>query len=151
MTSEQVFSVSNFVAVAGWLILIVAGRARWAAALVTGTILPLLFAVVYSGLIITHWGETEGGFGTLAGVWSLFSNQWLLLAGWVHYLAFDLFVGSWEVSDARNHQISHWAVIPCLVLTFLFGPAGFLAYFLVRLLKSRTLRLDTASQYAESK
>ena len=151
MTSEQVFSVSNFVAVAGWLILIVAGRARWAAALVTGAILPSLFAVVYSGLIITHWGETQGGFSTLAGVRSLFSNQWLLLAGWVHYLAFDLFVGSWEVSDARNHHISHWAVVPCLVLTLLFGPAGFLAYSLVRLLKSRTLRLDTASHYAESK
>jgi len=150
MTPEQVFSVSNFVAVAGWLILMVAGRARWAAALVTGAILPLLFAVVYCGLIVTHWGETQGGFSTLAGVRSLFSNQWLLLAGWVHYLAFDLFVGSWEVRDARNHHISHGAVVPCLVLTFLFGPAGFLAYSLVRLLKSRSLRIDTASQYAES-
>jgi hypothetical protein len=145
MTAEQVFSISNLVAVAGWLILVVAGRARWAATLVTGAILPLLLAVLYSGLIIAHWGETEGGFSTLAGVQSLFSNQWLLLAGWVHYLAFDLFVGSWEVRDASNHHISHWLVLPCLVLTFLFGPAGFLLYYRVRFLRIRTLRFDAGS------
>ena len=59
---------------------------------------------------------------------TLFGQPWLLLAGWVHYLAFDLFVGSWEVRDARERGIPHLAVVPCLALTFMFGPAGWLAY-----------------------
>jgi hypothetical protein len=142
MTAEQVFSIANAAALGGWLILVFAGRARWAASLVTGAILPLLFAVLYSGLILAHWGQTEGGFGTLAQVQALFSNPWLLLAGWVHYLAFDLFVGSWEVRDAQRHGISQLLVAPCLVLTFLVGPVGFLLYALVRAGKSRKLRLD---------
>src|SRR6266566_35749 len=63
----------------------------------------------------------------------LFSNRWLVLAGWIHYLAFDLFVGSWEVRDARERGIPHLAVVPCLLLTFMFGPAGWLAYSGVRI------------------
>ena len=143
MTAEQVFSIANLIAVAGWLILIVAGRIRWIASLVTGAILPLLFAVLYSFLVAAHWGEKTGGFGTLAQVRALFSNDWLLLAGWVHYLAFDLFIGSWQVRDAQIHQIAHWMVIPCLLLTFLFGPIGVLLYFGLRLLKSKSVRIDT--------
>jgi len=145
MTAEQVFSVANLMAIAGWLILIVAGRVRYMASLVTGAILPLLFAVLYSFLIATHWGEKTGGFGTLAQVHALFSNDWLLLAGWVHYLAFDLFVGSWQVRDAQKHGISHLLVIPGLILTFMFGPIGLLLYCIVRLFRIRTLRLDSAT------
>jgi hypothetical protein len=72
---------------------------------------------------------------------ALFENHWLLLAGWVHYLAFDLFIGSWEVRDAAKNGIAHWMVIPCLVLTFLFGPIGLLLYFLLRVARVRSLRI----------
>jgi hypothetical protein len=68
----------------------------------------------------------------------LFSQPWLLLAGWIHYLAFDLFVGSWEVRDARDRGIPHLAVVPCLTLTFLFGTAGWLLYAMVRAAYSST-------------
>lgn len=139
MSAEQIFSICGDVAVVGWIVLIVAGRMRWAAALVTGVILPLLLAIVYTGLIVSHWGETPGGFGSLSAVAMLFSNHWLLLAGWIHYLAFDLFVGSWEVRDSQRLSISHWLVIPCLILTFLFGPAGLLVYFALRLAARRSL------------
>jgi hypothetical protein len=141
MTPERLFSVANSTALLGWLILIFAARLRWAAAMVTGAILPALFAILYAGLIAAHWGETPGGFSTLAGVTSLFSNPWLLLAGWIHYLAFDLFIGSWQVRDAASHNIPHLAVIPCLILTFLFGPAGLLLYLAIRFAKTKTLRL----------
>jgi ABA4-like protein len=145
MSAEQVFSIANSAALLGWLILVVLGPKRWAAPLITGAILPLMFAVLYAGLILAHWGESKGGFGSLAGVATLFSNQWLLLAGWVHYLAFDLFIGSWQVRDARQKGIPHLAVIPSLILTFLFGPTGLLLYFLVRCVKSRSLDLSLIS------
>jgi hypothetical protein len=137
MSAEQLFSFTNSVALLGWLMLVFAGRARWAASLVLGVILPLLLAVIYSGLLAGHWGESGGSFRTLAGVSALFENHWLLLAGWVHYLAFDLFIGAWEVRDAQSFGISHLIVIPCLVLTFLFGPAGLLLYFLIRIARRR--------------
>ena len=140
MTPERIFPLANSTALLGWLILVFAGRVRWAAALVTGVLLPLIFAVLYTGLIAAHWGETQGSFGALSGVAALFRNPWLLLAGWVHYLAFDLFIGSWQVRDAASLQIPHLAVIPCLILTFFFGPAGLLLYFVIRFAKMKSLR-----------
>jgi len=80
-------------------------------------------------VLAAHWGESAGGFGSLREVAALFANPWLLLAGWIHYLAFDLFVGAWEVRDAAENAVPHWLVIPCLALTFLFGPVGLLSYF----------------------
>jgi len=77
-------------------------------------------------------GEAEGDFFTLAGVQQLFANPWAALAGWLHYLAFDLFIGSWEVRNARRVGIPHWQVIPCLFLTFMLGPVGLLVYFVLR-------------------
>ena len=143
MTADQVFSIANNVALLGWVLLVILGPRRWVAPLVTGAILPLLFGILYAGLLLVHFGDTPGGgFGSLTQVATLFSNRWLLLAGWVHYLAFDLFIGSWEVRDARAHGISHWMVIPCLLLTFLFGPAGLLLYFMLRFGKMRSLLLS---------
>ncbi|HEY6987543.1 MAG TPA: ABA4-like family protein [Bryobacteraceae bacterium] len=144
MNEEQIFSLVNLFAMAGWLLLIFAGKTRWAAPVISGVVLPLLLAVVYSGLLAGHLPGSTGSFQTLAGVSALFENRWLLLAGWVHYLAFDLFIGAWQVRDARVQGISHLLVIPCLLLTFLFGPAGLLLYFLIRLAHKRTAGIHIA-------
>ena len=66
-----------------------------------------------------------------------------MLAGWVHYLAFDLFVGSWQVRDGQEHHIPHWAIVPALILTFLFGPAGLLLYAIIRMLTARRRTPDS--------
>jgi hypothetical protein len=142
MNAGQVFSIANLIAAAAWLILIVAGRIRWVSSFVTGILIPLLFALLYSFLVAAHWGEKTGGLGTLAQVRALFSNDWLLLAGWVHYLAFDLFIGSWQVRDAQKHHIPHLLLIPGLILTFMFGPIGLLLYCIVRFVRMRTLNLE---------
>jgi hypothetical protein len=75
---------------------------------------------------------SEGGFSSLSGVSTLFDNPWGLLAGWTHYLAFDLFIGGWEVRDAQRRGIPHLLVVPALVLTFFLGPSGLLLYLAIR-------------------
>jgi Domain of unknown function (DUF4281) len=131
MTAEQLFSILNLIAVAGWLMLIILPRVRWTSTVVP-IVLPSVLAVVYVILIAAMLTRSEGGFSSLASVRTLFDNPWLLLAGWTHYLAFDLFVGGWEVRDAQRHGIPHLLVVPALVLTFLFGPAGLLLYLAIR-------------------
>jgi len=125
MTPDQTFAIVNPLAALSWLALIVVPRR---AAIVTGLVVPVLFALLYAALIGVHWGGAQGGFSTLPAVAQLFANPWLLLAGWVHYLCFDLLVGTWEVQDAQARGIPHLLVVPCLVLTFLFGPAGWVLY-----------------------
>ncbi len=88
-------------------------------------------------IVALNWVGSSGDFQSLAGVAALFANPWLLLAGWIHYLAFDMLVGAWEVRDAARRGIPHWMVVPCLLLTFLFGPAGWLLYQAVRSYKMK--------------
>ncbi len=131
MNPETVFSIVNTFALLGWVALVVAPRWTWTKRLVW-TVIPMLLSATYLLLIVLFFGQAEGGFGSLADVMRLFTNKNVALAGWIHYLAFDLFVGSWEVKDAGERGISHWFVVPCLLLTFLLGPVGFLSYNLVR-------------------
>jgi hypothetical protein len=132
MSPQQVFSIANAVALLAWIMLAALPGRPWVTRIITTKVVPSLLAVLYTAIVISQFGRAPGGFSTLAGVGMLFSNPWLLLAGWVHYLAFDLLVGSWELQDAREHGIPHWMVVPCLALTFLFGPAGWLLYTILR-------------------
>lgn len=131
MTAEQLFSILNMLTMAAWLPLIFLPRARWATHIVP-VVVPLLLGVVYAALAAASFGRGEGGFSSLAAVSALFGNPWALLAGWVHYLAFDLFIGGWEVRDARERGVPHLLVVPALLLTFLLGPAGLLLYLVLR-------------------
>lgn len=132
MSAEQVFSLVSAVAMAAWLLLAVLPRQRWVADTVAGVVVPAMLATVYVAIVVMKWGESSGGFSSLAEVALLFRNPWMLLAGWTHYLAFDLLVGSWEVRDARPRGLPHLLLLPCLALTFLFGPAGWLLYMALR-------------------
>ena len=131
MNPETIFATANLVAVSGWLLLLIAPRNRWAT-IVAGTIIPIVLAATYLIVLVINWGGSRGGFSSLHDVAELFSNPWLLLAGWVHYLAFDLFVGTWEVRDSLEHGVPRLFVVPCLLLTFMLGPVGFLAYHSTR-------------------
>jgi len=133
MKPEQLFLIVNLTAVFGWLLIAILPRWKYTRMIVLSGVLPLLLAVPYTILIVLYFGQAEGGFGSLADVMKLFTNEWAVLAGWIHYLAFDLFVGSWEVRDAQQRNVSHLWVIPCLVLTFMLGPIGLLAYSILRL------------------
>jgi len=127
MSPELVFSIASTLALGGWLLLVFLPRWPWTAR-VAGVGLPAVFAAAYVVILVLKGLESSGDFQSLAGVAALFSNPWLLLAGWIHYLAFDMLVGTWEVRDAVSRGIPHWMVVPCLVLTFLLGPAGWLLY-----------------------
>lgn len=131
MTAEQLFSMLNLITIAAWLPLVFLPRARWATTLVP-VMVPSVLAVIYVGFVAAALTQSDGGFSSLAGVRALFDNDWGLLAGWTHYLAFDLFIGGWEVRDAQRRGTPHLLIVPALVLTFLFGPGGFLLYLALR-------------------
>lgn len=134
MTPEQIFSICGALAMIGWAGLIFAPRWQPTRDWIAPVIVPLLIGVVYAWLMLVFRdaAPADGGFGSLAAVKSLFAVDQLLLAGWIHYLAFDLFVGAWIVKDSQSQAIHHLAVIPCLLATFMAGPAGLLLYWMLR-------------------
>lgn len=133
MTPELVFQICTYGVLPGWLLLVLLPRWEWTQRLVHAVWIPSLLAVAYIWAALAGPGAPDGsGFGSLEAVMTLFSDPHFMLAGWIHFLAFDLFIGAWQVRDAARHRINHWLLVPCLVLTLLFGPTGLLLYFVLR-------------------
>jgi len=142
MIPDKLFSICNTLALAGWIVLIFLPFWKNRDKYVFGLII-LLLAVIYSWLILsTIDKDVLTNFGTLGGVSSLFENKTMLLAGWIHYLAFDLLVGIYILNNARKIGINHWVVAPTMLLTFLFGPFGLLLFYLLRWARTRKFFTD---------
>lgn len=139
MTPDTLFQISNPMAALGWALLAFAPFMPRFADRVAGYFIPALFSLGYTVVLLVHWWSAEGGFDTLPNVMLLLSNPWTALAGWVHYLAFDLVVGAWITRTARTEGIPHLLILPILALTFLVGPMGFLAFLGLRAARTATL------------
>ncbi len=132
MSFETLFSIANGVAMLGWLALIFLPGRPWVRESLCGLVIPGLLAVAYLVLLATFMPGAEGGFDSLAAVAKLFEQPALLLAGWIHYLAFDLFVGAWIAREGQRAGVPHLALLPAFLLTFLAGPVGFLVFLATR-------------------
>ena len=137
------FSLGGLVAMLGWAGLVLAAFVKpvrayaWPAAMI---VIPASLAVAYILLIQEGMRAAEGGgFGSISEVRALFANDAALAAGWLHYLAFDLFVGSWIAREGPDSGVPGLLLIPCFALTFLFGPAGLLLFLILRFAFSRRI------------
>lgn len=139
-----VFSLANLLALLCWLGLLISlfiRSVRPTAWTLAATGAPVLFGIAYIVLIITGLHQaTGGGFGSIEQVRALFSSDAGLTAGWLHYLAFDLFVGSWIARDGLGRGIYPLLLVPCLLLTFLLGPTGLLLFLILRTVFARRLK-----------
>ena len=132
MPLESLFSVANTMALVSWVVLILLPRTRILRRLVQVLAVGGL-CLAYAVLIQLYFFSVPGGgFGTLAAVQRLFEVPEVALGGWIHYLAFDLFVGLWIAQRADALGLSRWLQAPVLVLTFMFGPIGLLLFGLLQ-------------------
>ncbi|MEP4050778.1 MAG: ABA4-like family protein [Litorimonas sp.] len=124
--------MSNF-AMVGWLLLaLYPHRKAWLFKL-TGLIMPALMGIVYAAFFIPNLVGTPGaGYNSLEQVQALMSNPALLLAGWIHYLAFDLAVGTYIAKQSDKIGLARIIQIPVLFLTFMFGPIGLMTFVLIK-------------------
>jgi len=151
MDLDLVFLVVNYGVMPAWLLLALAPRWRGTQRVVHSALVPLLLGTAYGLLLFTDpHGSPDGSFFTLDGVMAIFTSRQTVIACWIHYLIFDLFVGAWEVRDAMRRGIRHLWVVPCLGLTLMFGPLGLLAYLVLRATKARTLTLDELASAAQN-
>lgn len=131
MSAEFLFRVFSFGVIPFWLLLAFLPNAGITRVLVQSVAPALALGAVYAWL----WQSVPGSainFTSLEGLRQTFQNDAMLLAGWVHYLVFDLFVGAWIVRDGRRRELWYPLLVPCLFLTFLMGPVGLLVYLVLR-------------------
>jgi len=145
MPLEILFKAASYAVIPFWLLLVAAPRWRWTQRLVHGPVVLLLLTPIYAYMSFGYAPAPESmELTTLYGVMVGFSVPHIVVAGWIHYLIFDLFVGAWETRDAQRRGIPHLLVIPCLVATLMVGPIGLLLYVLVRFFSKRVLEYDEA-------
>ena len=136
MNWDLIFTVTNSYALLMWLILAFAPR--------TDLVMKGLFyggigllSVTYAIIVIPLMtglidGGGSGDFSSLAGVKGLLSSDGGATIGWIHYLAFDLFVGMWVARNADQYGFPRWLQIPLLFFTLMLGPLGLTLYLVLR-------------------
>jgi hypothetical protein len=126
------FGFANIAILPIWILLIVLPKhevTRW---LTDNYVIQMILALIYLFLIVGYMGEGEGGMDSLQNIRKGFEHDAILLAGWIHYIVFDSFVGTWMVRDAEKRGIPHLHIIMPLVFTLLLGPVGLLLYLVYR-------------------
>ncbi|MBA4747779.1 MAG: DUF4281 domain-containing protein [Sphingopyxis sp.] len=134
---DMIFSLTNGIAIIGWLILWFAPRKPALLSLVMYLgvgLLCLIYTVSFGSLLL---GDAvvggEGGFSyDIAGIRALFASDAGIVIGWTHYLAFDLFTGLWIARDADNKGFGRVAQVPILLATLMAGPVGLLIWLVLR-------------------
>jgi len=132
MDNASLFSTVNTIALVSWVVLLIFPFSQLVKKLLLGIVVVGL-AILYVFLITqTFDADAMESFGSLSDIATMFQNETALLAGWVHYLAFDLMVGLFITNNAQKYGLNRFILIPCLFLTFMLGPTGLLLYIIIR-------------------
>lgn len=138
MTPIEVFSIANTIVLPMWILLVFLPRWKITRFLIDYKVIPIILSVLYTFYIVLytiHYGVMD--FSSLSSVMTIFTQENALLAGWLHYLAFDLLVGMWIVNQNKFLGLNQLLIAPCLFLTFMFGPLGFLLFIVIKAIKNR--------------
>jgi hypothetical protein len=132
MEPETLFKIINSLALPFWLLMIFAPWWSLTRRLMKSLFAPGLFAVLYAVLVVPKIPEMLPLFTkpdiSLADIIRELSRPEAMVVAWLHFLAFDLFVGRWQYLDAQERKVSHWLLAPCLFFTLMFGPFGLVLY-----------------------
>lgn len=94
---------------------------------------PIAISFFYIYFLVLSGDIIDADFSSLEGILKLFKEATpeSAAAGWLHYLAFDFWVGTWIIRHSQKNQIKHPYIILPLLFTFMLGPVGILVYSIV--------------------
>jgi len=135
MTLDQLFSSSFLLVAPFWLLMILLPFWRWTERIVKSPWIVIGPVLLYAGLVLPNFAAIFAAVSNsqLPRIAQLLGEPLGATIGWMHFLAFDLFVGRWVYLDSRTRQITAWVASPILFLILMFGPFGLLLYLLVRM------------------
>lgn len=131
MDPAVIFKIANLLALIAWIFLVFGAPLLPKVFSVVRYAVPVVLSLFYILALVVADPVEGGGFGSLAAVSALFTSDWVILGGWIHYLAFDFFVGCWIVERSKQEGIPHWWIFMPLFFTFMFGPIGLLLFLML--------------------
>ena len=131
---ETLFKPSGLMVLPFWGLMIFLPGRRVTQRLMSSPLISATPAAFYAALVIPRFAEVWRAVSSpeLSGVAAILGSPAGAMIGWLHFLAFDLFVGRWIYLDSRERGVSAWVMAPVLFLTLMLGPCGFLLYLMVR-------------------
>jgi hypothetical protein len=128
------FRLSNLLVLPLWALMILLPRWRFTARIMRSPLASAAPAALYAALVLPLLGQIWPAIArpTLSGVAALLGTPAGATIAWVHFLAFDLFVGRWIYLDSQERRVRPWLMAPVLFFTLMLGPVGFLLYLVLR-------------------
>ena len=147
LTFENIYLIANWGVIPFWLLLIILPNNQITNFFLQSIIISLLLATGYAYLSYNIYlnGNIFAGFelySGLDGLYTMFSNEALLLIFWLHFLAISLFAGAWIVRDSRKYFIPKIITIPSLLLTYFTGPIGLVFYWFLRIFFAKKITFN---------
>lgn len=144
MPLELLFNLANLIILPFWALMVFAPGWRWTKRVLESLWPIIALAALYAVLLIWTFSQPNPALSpadlanpTLAVIAAALGTPAGAAVGWVHFLAFDLFVGRWAYLDSRERGLTAWLVSPALVFILMAGPFGLLLYLLVRTFANR--------------
>ena len=145
LTFENIYLWINFGILPFWLMLIIIPNSRVTQIFINSVILPLILSatyvyVIYQAILLDEpMLDVFKLYFSLDNLYTVFATETFLLVFWIHFLAINLFLGSWVSRDAVKYNISRNIVFIPLLLIYFTGPLGLVLYWLCRVIYSKKL------------
>ena len=147
------FRLSNLLVLPFWALMVLLPRWRWTERMMRSPFVSAAPALLYAALVLPRLGAIWPAIArpTLPGIATLLGSPGGVTIGWVHFLAFDLFVGRWIYLDSQERRLSPLLTAPVLFLTLMLGPLGFLIYLVLRAVASSREADKSGTQIAAAR
>ena len=145
LTFENIYLWTNFGVIPFWLMLIIVPNSKFTQIFINSIITPLILAVSYVYVFYQAILLDEAVFDifklylSLEDLYTVFATESFLLIFWLHFIALNLFLGSWVSRDGVKHNIPRKLVLIPLILIYFTGPLGLIIYWLFRVFYSKKL------------
>ena len=144
-TFENIYLWTNFGVMPFWFMLIIIPNSRITQLFVNSIVSPLILAtayvyVIYQGILLDEpMLDVLKLYLSLDNLYTVFATENFLLIFWIHFLALNLFLGSWVSRDGIKHNMPRSIVVIPLILIYFTGPLGLVLYWLFRIFYAKKL------------
>ena len=145
LTLENIYIWTNFGVLPFWLMLIFIPNSKFTQFFVNSIILPLILSTAYVYIIYQAilFDEPMLDFFrlylSLDSLYTIFATESFLLIFWLHFLALNLFLGSWVSRDGVKYNITRSLLFIPLILIYFTGPLGLVLYWIIRVFFAKKL------------
>ena len=147
LTSENIYLWTNIGILPFWLLLIFVPNSKFTSFFLNSIILPTILSAAYIYAVYQAVLLDESIYSifelylSLENLYTIFSTESFLLIFWLHFVALNIFLGSWISRDAIKYFVPRFITIISLILVYLVGPIGLVFYWIVRIFIAKRLSL----------